>query len=192
MLCCCTLLLAPFISSHPPPLTSQLSFPRPRPTRQICNYIKQRSRDFQCIVISLKDMFFEHADSLVGVCKDVDSLSSQLLTLDLKGFDESPMDETTGAGGDTASVASPVSTASGVRSPAGSGSAGSKKKAGGAGSAGKSEVLGKRKVQAQAKPSRRVKLQTVGEVEGEGEGEEEEEGEGEEEEKFSLAGEEDD
>lgn len=40
--------------------------------KKICNYIKQRSHEFQCIVISLKDMFFEHADCLVGVCKDVE------------------------------------------------------------------------------------------------------------------------
>ena len=39
--------------------------------KKICNYIKQRSREFQCIVISLKDSLFEHADSLVGVAKDV-------------------------------------------------------------------------------------------------------------------------
>lgn len=41
-------------------------------TVQICNYIKQRSRDFQCVVISLKEMFYENADCLVGICKDVD------------------------------------------------------------------------------------------------------------------------
>jgi len=56
--------------------------------KKICNYIQQRSRDFQCIVISLKDMFFEHADSLVGVTKDVDQLSSKIYTLDLKAFDD--------------------------------------------------------------------------------------------------------
>ena len=54
---------------------------------KICNYIRQRSKDFQCLVISLKDMFFEHADSLVGVCKDIDMLSSRVLTLDLSKFD---------------------------------------------------------------------------------------------------------
>ena len=58
--------------------------------KKICNYMKQRSRDFQCIVISLKDMFFEHADSLVGVAKDVETLSSQVLRLDLKGYSATP------------------------------------------------------------------------------------------------------
>lgn len=55
--------------------------------KKICNYIKQRSRDFQCVVISLKDMFFEHAECLVGICKDVQALSSQVLTLDLKQYE---------------------------------------------------------------------------------------------------------
>ena len=61
--------------------------------KKICNYIRQRSKDFQCIVISLKDMFFEHADSLVGVCRDVDTLSSCILTLDLKQYDDVPDSE---------------------------------------------------------------------------------------------------
>jgi hypothetical protein len=39
---------------------------------QVCNYIKESSKDFQCIVISLKDMFYEHSDSLVGICRDVE------------------------------------------------------------------------------------------------------------------------
>lgn len=54
--------------------------------KKVCNYIKQRSADFQCIVISLKDIFFEHADSLVGICKDVELMSSKILTLDLNRF----------------------------------------------------------------------------------------------------------
>ena len=56
--------------------------------KKICNYIRQRSKDFQCVVISLKDMFFEHADILVGICKDVESLSSKVLTLNLKTYDD--------------------------------------------------------------------------------------------------------
>lgn len=40
--------------------------------KKLCNYIRQTSDSFQCVVISLKDMFFEHADSLVGICKDVE------------------------------------------------------------------------------------------------------------------------
>lgn len=57
--------------------------------RKVCNYISQRSKsDFQCIVISLKDMFFERSESLVGVCKDVGAGSSRTLTLDLTQFDK--------------------------------------------------------------------------------------------------------
>jgi len=56
--------------------------------RKVCNYISQRSKsDFQCIVISLKDMFYEHSQSLVGICRDVETNSSQTLTLDLTKFD---------------------------------------------------------------------------------------------------------
>ena len=55
--------------------------------KKICNYFKQRSRDFQVVVISLKDIFYEQADSLVGICRDVKSDSSRTLTLDLEQFD---------------------------------------------------------------------------------------------------------
>jgi hypothetical protein len=30
---------------------------------------RQRSGEFQCLVISLKDMFYENANALVGVCR---------------------------------------------------------------------------------------------------------------------------
>merc|ERR1712032_916039 len=57
--------------------------------RKVCNYISQRSQtDFQCIVISLKDMFYERSDSLVGICRDVGSNASATLTLDLVKFDK--------------------------------------------------------------------------------------------------------
>lgn len=56
---------------------------------KVCNYIQQRSRsDCQCIVISLKDMFYERSDSLVGICKDVKSNSSRTVTLDLRQYDK--------------------------------------------------------------------------------------------------------
>jgi hypothetical protein len=54
--------------------------------QKVCHYIRQRSKNFQCIVISLKDMFFEHADVLFGVCKDVSSLSSRVLSLNLREY----------------------------------------------------------------------------------------------------------
>jgi len=71
--------------------------------KKIVNYIRQRSQDFQCVVISLKEMFFEHADCLVGICKDVQSLSSRILTLDLTQYGE-----TTTAVGAAASAIAPI------------------------------------------------------------------------------------
>ena len=62
--------------------------------RKVCNYIQQRSQvDFQCIVISLKDMFYERSQSLVGICKDVGTNSSRTLTLDLTQYDKRKQEE---------------------------------------------------------------------------------------------------
>lgn len=62
--------------------------------RKVCNYIQQRSQvDFQCIVISLKDMFYERSQSLVGICKDVGTNSSRTLTLDLTAYDKRKQEE---------------------------------------------------------------------------------------------------
>ncbi len=47
----------------------------------------ERGRGFQSIVISLKDIFYEKADALVGVCRDQDSQCSQTFTFDLNRFD---------------------------------------------------------------------------------------------------------
>ena len=55
---------------------------------KVCNYIRQRSADFQCIVISLKDHFFEKSESLIGISRDVKTNSSNTLTLDLSQFDK--------------------------------------------------------------------------------------------------------
>ena len=57
--------------------------------RKVCNYISQRSQtDFQCIVISLKDMFYERSQSLVGICRDAGTNSSRTFTLDLTRFSD--------------------------------------------------------------------------------------------------------
>jgi hypothetical protein len=76
--------------------------------KKICNYIKQRSRDFQCVVISLKDIFFEHADNLVGIYRDVDLLSSKILTLDLTRFGDDTTEEA--GGGEGAKITTAVDT----------------------------------------------------------------------------------
>ena len=56
---------------------------------RVANYIKNRSQvDFQCIVISLKDHFFDQADALVGVTRDVnDAGASKVLTFDLRAYE---------------------------------------------------------------------------------------------------------
>lgn len=41
----------------------------------------------QCIVISHKESFFQKADALVGVCRDLEAGSSKVLTLDLTQYD---------------------------------------------------------------------------------------------------------
>mmetsp|Transcript_8073 Transcript_8073/g.22410 ORF Transcript_8073/g.22410 Transcript_8073/m.22410 type:complete len:712 (+) Transcript_8073:1-2136(+) len=65
--------------------------------RKVCNYIRRRSQsDFQCIVISLKDMFYEQAEALVGICRDAGMNSSRTITLDLTKFDNSNKSLTTG------------------------------------------------------------------------------------------------
>ena len=39
---------------------------------QVANYIHhQTAEDFQCIVISLKEEFYSHADALVGIYAEV-------------------------------------------------------------------------------------------------------------------------
>ncbi|CAI5727324.1 unnamed protein product [Peronospora destructor] len=43
--------------------------------------------DFQCVVISLKDSFYEKADALIGIYKDISSQQSRSMTLDLTKFD---------------------------------------------------------------------------------------------------------
>lgn len=56
---------------------------------KIARYIRKHANDdFQFIVISLKNTFYEMAQSLVGVYKDNQDFSSKVLTLDLSKFEE--------------------------------------------------------------------------------------------------------
>lgn len=44
---------------------------------QVANYIQQQTDSkFQCIVISLKEEFYSHADSVIGIYSEVGSSSS--------------------------------------------------------------------------------------------------------------------
>ena len=63
---------------------------------RVSNYIRNRSSDLQTIVISLKDAFFEKADALIGVYRDVDERSSRMLSLDLNEYPEFPEHEENG------------------------------------------------------------------------------------------------
>jgi structural maintenance of chromosome 1 len=53
----------------------------------VASYVRQRSRDLQFIVISLKDKFYQHANSLVGIYRRNDIDSSRTVTLSLDAFD---------------------------------------------------------------------------------------------------------
>jgi structural maintenance of chromosome 1 len=55
---------------------------------KVSNYIRSRSQHdgLQCIVISLKDSFYQKADALVGVYKDLPKQTSATLTLDLSQY----------------------------------------------------------------------------------------------------------
>lgn len=60
---------------------------------RVSAYVRSRAPDLQTIVISLKDSFYERADALVGIYRDVYLQSSRLLTLDLTDFDEHPEEQ---------------------------------------------------------------------------------------------------
>jgi structural maintenance of chromosome 1 len=39
---------------------------------KVCQYVCQKSKESQFLVISLKDIFFSQAETLIGACRDVD------------------------------------------------------------------------------------------------------------------------
>jgi len=71
-------------SFRPPPLMILDEVDAPfdkKNTGSLVSYLKRLS--FQCIVISLKDTFFSHSDSIVGVYKDKAKQTSGILSLSL-------------------------------------------------------------------------------------------------------------
>ncbi|CAF1555915.1 unnamed protein product [Rotaria sp. Silwood1] len=57
--------------------------------RQLNSIREQSVSEFQCIVISLKEQFYSHADALVGIYPEPgDCITSHCLTLDLNQLDE--------------------------------------------------------------------------------------------------------
>lgn len=71
--------------------------------QKVCNYISQRSKDFQFIVISLKDLFYEKSEGVIGICRNVPTNSSRTLTLDLTQYDGESENRTFSLGGDVSS-----------------------------------------------------------------------------------------
>eukprot|EP00048_Salpingoeca_helianthica_P017482 m.237445 g.237445 ORF g.237445 m.237445 type:complete len:1238 (+) comp21141_c0_seq1:100-3813(+) len=58
--------------------------------RSVARYIDRRTGpNFQCIVISLKDIFYEKSNSLVGIFRDRERDCSRTLTVDLSKFADS-------------------------------------------------------------------------------------------------------
>lgn len=57
---------------------------------KVSNYIRRRAHDpvspVQCVVISLKDNFYDKADALVGIYRERQAHHSATLTLDLSGY----------------------------------------------------------------------------------------------------------
>merc|ERR1711879_497321 len=80
--------LALLFSMHsykPPPfmILDEVDAPFDRKnTNSLVSYLKKLR--FQCLVISLKDTFFSHSDSIVGIYKDKEIQSSGALSLPLK------------------------------------------------------------------------------------------------------------
>eukprot|EP00177_Eucheuma_denticulatum_P005215 GFKZ01009501.1.p1 GENE.GFKZ01009501.1~~GFKZ01009501.1.p1 ORF type:complete len:1248 (-),score=264.28 GFKZ01009501.1:275-4018(-) len=60
---------------------------------KVSTYIKSRAPELQTIVISLKDSFYERADALVGIFRDISLKSSRLLTLELTRFDDDTQEQ---------------------------------------------------------------------------------------------------
>lgn len=55
--------------------------------KKVADYIKNKSKNFQCLVISLKDLFYSEADALVGIYRDREQDCSKSLTFDLSRYE---------------------------------------------------------------------------------------------------------
>merc|ERR1712113_767355 len=76
-------------SYQPPPfmILDEVDAPFDRKnTNSLVNYLKKLN--FQCLVIALKDTFFSHSDSIVGIYKDKEIQSSGSLSLPLRQLGE--------------------------------------------------------------------------------------------------------
>jgi structural maintenance of chromosome 1 len=55
---------------------------------KVTRFIQARREEQQCVIISLKERFYEKADGLVGICKSAASGHSNAFTLDLQLYDD--------------------------------------------------------------------------------------------------------
>lgn len=60
--------------------------------RAAADALSKISKNTQIVSVSLRDRFFEHSDALVGIYKDKNSQSSNVLTLNLKQFDDQTLE----------------------------------------------------------------------------------------------------
>ena len=57
-----------------------------RNVAKVTRYIQNRRLEQQCVIISLKERFYEKADGLVGICRDMAKGHSKVFTLDLSQY----------------------------------------------------------------------------------------------------------
>ena len=60
-----------------------------RNVAKVTRFIQSRRDEQQCVIISLKERFYEKADGLVGICRNHQSGHSNAFTLDLTLYDDS-------------------------------------------------------------------------------------------------------
>ena len=64
--------------------------------QKVANFISRKSnRDVQFIVISLKDLFFSHAEGLVGIYRDNQFSCSRSLTMDISPYSKDSLEPST-------------------------------------------------------------------------------------------------
>lgn len=56
--------------------------------KKVCSFVRRRKGDVQSIIITHKDQFFQHADSLCGIARDREGACSRTFTMDLAPYDE--------------------------------------------------------------------------------------------------------
>ncbi|GAB6029905.1 Structural maintenance of chromosomes protein 1 [Chamberlinius hualienensis] len=56
---------------------------------KVASFIREQTDNFQCVVISLKEEFYGHADALIGICPDPGECTiSRVVTIDLSPYED--------------------------------------------------------------------------------------------------------